>query len=345
MKRWIPTFVALLLPASLAAQVPTSVATYVAADDGVAGSPVLVGAMVGWESRYLGVRVGLGVDAQKLVESSEAAVNGTGRDGLVAAEMDAVLYLGDSRSSGVLPYAVAGVGLRAVSSGGSTGAAASWGAGGGVRTPLIGPLSLETEARYRQPLSEALEGPATRVDAGMEVRAGLSLRLGRRAAVAPAVAVPAAPRPLPRPVAVTGTRGRVAQGALAEAERHLGVPYLWGGNTPATGFDCSGFIRYVYRLQGIDLPRISQDQARAGSALPLDLGALEPGDLIAFASRGTVDHIAIYVGNGRIIHSSSSGGGVRYDDLNSRRGDWYRRHMVAARRVIPEGAQLGSREE
>jgi hypothetical protein len=348
MKRTTLLAGALLLPRLLSAQAPTSASTYVAADAGVAGDPTLVGATVGWEAAHTGLRLSVGVDAVKAMKPAEGVTERVARDGLVNADLDAVLFLANARTASMVPYAVAGLGVRAVQGEGSTGVSASWGAGAGIRTMLVGPLAMETEIRYREPLTEALEGPAARARPGLEVRAGLSLRFGRGAGVAVPAPVPAPPLPLPgRPVASSTARARIAQQALSEAERHLGVRYVWGGNTPGEGFDCSGFVRYVYRLQGVELPRVSRDQARAGQALPLDLRALEPGDLIAFASRGTVvDHIAIYAGQGRIIHSSSSGGGVRYDDLNSRRGDWYRRHMVAVRRVIPEGGmQLGGREE
>jgi cell wall-associated NlpC family hydrolase len=128
---------------------------------------------------------------------------------------------------------------------------------------------------------------------------------------------------------------------LARADDYLGVAYKWGGTSPRTGFDCSGYVQYVYRREGVELPRTSRQQAVAGTRRPTRWDAAAPGDLVMFANPGEkVSHVAFYAGNGRIIHSSSSGGGVRYDDLSSRRGQWYRQRLVAVRRVSGRGPAI-----
>ena len=119
---------------------------------------------------------------------------------------------------------------------------------------------------------------------------------------------------------------------LPTAERYIGVPYKWGGTSPS-GFDCSGYTQYVFAKHGVKLPRTSRSQALTGMGIS-DYRALRAGDLIMFAESGKpISHVAIYAGRDRIIHSSRSGSGVRYDDLGSRRGTWFRNHMVVARRV------------
>jgi cell wall-associated NlpC family hydrolase len=89
----------------------------------------------------------------------------------------------------------------------------------------------------------------------------------------------------------------------------------------------------------VTLPRTSRQQATAGRSLAAKLDGLHAGDLLFFSQGGdVVDHVAIYAGDDRILHSSSSGGGVRYDDLSSARGKWFRDRLVAVRRVLGEGA-------
>lgn len=119
---------------------------------------------------------------------------------------------------------------------------------------------------------------------------------------------------------------------IAAATRYLGVPYRWGGTDPATGLDCSGFAQQVYDDLGIDLPRVSRDQARAGVAVP-DLASARAGDLIAFGE--PVDHIGIYVGHGRMIVAPRTGDVVKVQDVRS---DW-----THIRRVLPDppGAGFG----
>jgi cell wall-associated NlpC family hydrolase len=122
---------------------------------------------------------------------------------------------------------------------------------------------------------------------------------------------------------------------LATADRYVGTRYRYGGETPAEGFDCSGFVQFVYGRHGVELPRVSYKQAGAGRAAPRAITALQPGDLMFFApGGGRVDHVAIYAGDGRIIHAASGAGSVRYDDLDTDRGGWLLRRFVTSRRVL-----------
>ena len=141
----------------------------------------------------------------------------------------------------------------------------------------------------------------------------------------------------PRSPAASATVSRV----LGTADEYVGVRYKWGGTTPEGGFDCSGFTRYVFARHGIRLPRTSREQSRAGQAVPVDASALLPGDILLFAEPGeSISHVAIYVGNGEIIHASSSYGAVNYLDLGTSRGAWFVQNMVAARRLTSNGRSL-----
>lgn len=118
---------------------------------------------------------------------------------------------------------------------------------------------------------------------------------------------------------------------VAAARRYLGVPYLWGGTDPARGLDCSGFVRRVFADLGVQLPRVSPDQARAGAPVA-SLGQAQPGDLLFFdnnSSRAGIDHVAIYLGGGRMIEAPRSGLTVRETDVPG--------EPVAIRRVAVAG--------
>ena len=114
-------------------------------------------------------------------------------------------------------------------------------------------------------------------------------------------------------------RGELGEAYLREelvrtARSFLGVPYLWGGTSTETGFDCSGLTMTVYQLNGFDLPRTSREQFATGN--PVDRSSLEKGDLIFFAGGGDkVSHVGIYAGNGEIIHAAGKGKSIRTDPL------------------------------
>jgi cell wall-associated NlpC family hydrolase len=109
----------------------------------------------------------------------------------------------------------------------------------------------------------------------------------------------------------------------------VGVPYRFGGNTPAGGFDCSGLIAYVYNnAASIKLPRTVQEMSRAGQSIQNDAPA--PGDLVFFNTTGErYSHAGIYVGHGRFVHAPSKGGTVRLDQMTS--PYWAARYTEARR--------------
>jgi cell wall-associated NlpC family hydrolase len=99
-------------------------------------------------------------------------------------------------------------------------------------------------------------------------------------------------------------------------------------------------VQYVFARHGVRLPRTASQQAEVGLSLAPDWRAVSAGDLVMFEENGRISHVAIYAGRNRIIHSSASGGGVRYDDLSTQRGEWFADHMVAARRITPNARGL-----
>ena len=110
------------------------------------------------------------------------------------------------------------------------------------------------------------------------------------------------------------------------SRRYLGVPYRWGGSSPSTGFDCSGFVMYLYRKVGVSLPHNAAMQYRYGRAV--SRRNLRAGDLVFFNGLG---HVGIYLRGGRFIHASSSGGGVKISSLS---GTWYGARWVGAQTAL-----------
>ncbi|MGY1637916.1 NlpC/P60 family protein [Geodermatophilus sp. SYSU D00742] len=133
-----------------------------------------------------------------------------------------------------------------------------------------------------------------------------------------------------------GTAGAASgQAVVTEAQRYLGVPYLWGGTDPARGLDCSGFTKLVFGNLGIELPRTSSQQATAGTAVA-SLADARPGDLVFFdhtPSRPGIDHVGIYIGDGKMIAAPQEGETVKVQSVGA---------PTVIRRVLPEQATAAS---
>ena len=115
---------------------------------------------------------------------------------------------------------------------------------------------------------------------------------------------------------------------LQRAFSLLGTPYRWGGSSPESGFDCSGLVGYVFRTIGIDLPRVSRAMADEGTKVA-SRDALAEGDLAFFGKRGHIDHVGIYIGEGKFLHAPRTGRDVTVSSLTS--GYWAQKYLEARR--------------
>ncbi|MBN2721520.1 MAG: C40 family peptidase [Campylobacterales bacterium] len=128
--------------------------------------------------------------------------------------------------------------------------------------------------------------------------------------------------------------GDTNQNSLIEdAKNHKGGKYVWGGTNPR-GFDCSGYVQYLYGKHGVKLPRTALAQSKVG--LPIDPNHLKQGDLVFFMTDKKrnipITHVGIYVGNGQFIHAASKDRGIIISPLNS---GSYSNTFVGAKRVLP----------
>ncbi|WP_319765077.1 C40 family peptidase [Maridesulfovibrio sp.] len=118
---------------------------------------------------------------------------------------------------------------------------------------------------------------------------------------------------------------------VSTARSLLGIPYKWGGCSPQTGFDCSGFVWYVFNQYGINLPRSSSQLLSVGSSA--DKSSIRPGDILIYkvSKKGKSLHAAIATGSGTFVHSPSSGKTVSEVSMS---GPYWRRRLIAVRRVL-----------
>ena len=135
----------------------------------------------------------------------------------------------------------------------------------------------------------------------------------------------AAPSPVP-------AGGQTAGDSLVQtALLYKGYSYCWGGMSPATGFDCSGFVNYVCSQYGVSLHRVAQDIYTYDGVL-VSRDALQPGDILCFGyGPYSVGHVGMYIGNGQMVHASTYSTGVIISDVDT---GYYYTNLVGAKRVV-----------
>ena len=126
----------------------------------------------------------------------------------------------------------------------------------------------------------------------------------------------------------TSSSSGTGAAVVAKAKSYIGYKYVYGGSSPSTGFDCSGFTSYIYKQFGVSLNRTAAGQYSNGTAV--SRANLQPGDLVMFGKSG-INHVGIYIGGGMIVHAENKTTGVTTDTINS---GYYNNNYVGARRIF-----------
>lgn len=113
--------------------------------------------------------------------------------------------------------------------------------------------------------------------------------------------------------AYTMSNAETRQEIVVFAQQFLGNPYVWGGTSLTSGADCSGFVQSIYAQFGIALPRVSKEQAQVGQRIAVD--EANPGDLIFYERDGEIYHVVIYIGDGQVVHASSTASGIKISSI------------------------------
>lgn len=143
------------------------------------------------------------------------------------------------------------------------------------------------------------------------------------------VTEPVEPQKSTPPVKRSGA-GDMGAIAARTAERFVGIPYRWGGENVVDGMDCSGFVRAVYNLCGVNIPRTSGEQFRAGDKVGRE--NLADGDLVFFGSSAEkINHVGIYVGGGRFVHAPRRGDEIKISTIDEK---YFADHFVGAKRYF-----------
>lgn len=143
----------------------------------------------------------------------------------------------------------------------------------------------------------------------------------------PVVPVEIAEIPTAKPAKDNKGMGSIA---ARTAERFVGIPYKWGGDNVVEGMDCSGFVRAVYNLCGLSIPRTSRDQFKTGTMI--SRSDLQDGDLVFFGSSAAdINHVGIYVGGGNFVHAPRRGDEIRVTAVSE---SYFEKRFVGARRYF-----------
>lgn len=211
------------------------------------------------------------------------------------------------------------------------------GGGGGVSSPVQAPAAAPSPSLNLTvtPSSSPLANPVVQNilqsnDQLLGIQApNFAAMPSLRPTVTPTVTPGAAPAQQQGKHTTTGSTGQLTysiqghetpatKNAISLAEDYLGTPYVWGGDKPG-GFDCSGLLQYVWARAGVNIPRTSYDQFRFGN--PVQKSKLQPGDAVFFTGsdpmNGLPGHVAMYIGNGKVIQAPHTGTDVQISNLNS----------------------------